>query len=337
MKELAEYLKSERTRRGLTLGDISQKARISVDMLEVLEQGDCERIGTALLIRGFIRSYCDALGVDSDPLLEQYSAKILACDQQEESIKRYRKWSKPIQGSRRLGFLALLVLCGSMVGALYGGIWIYNNKIRMAEYTGATMVYPQQEFPPDLPKEARSQPERVKMAAKREVKPEAVVAPAVPVTPPASVAAKAASPDVAPVKEPRVLDAQPPAGNSRELPEDPSAPQNGNRSVVLAGDADHDDSLKAPPKPLVHRFEAEAEQKTWIQVKTDDNKTYSVMMQPGDKQEWETKEGMHVVVGNAGGVRMKWDGDPIGTDGKPGQVLRFRLPDFRFAEKPKPR
>ena len=337
MKELAEYLKSERTRRGLTLGDISQKARISVDMLEILEQGDYERIGTALLIRGFIRSYCDAMDVDAGPLLEQYSAKILACDQQEENIKRYRQWSKSIQGRKRLGFLGLLILCGSMVAGLYGGIWTYNNKIRMAEFTGTTMVLPQQDFPPDLPKEARSRPERVNPVAKREVKPETVVPPVAPVTPTTPVAAKSAPPVVAEVQEAREMDAQPPAGDARGLPEDSSDPRNGNRSVVLAGDVDQDDSLKASPKPLVHRFQAEAEQKTWIQVKTDDNKTYSVMMQPGDKQEWETKEGMQVVVGNAGGVRMKWDGDPIGTDGKPGQVLRFRLPDFRFAEKPKPR
>jgi cytoskeleton protein RodZ len=221
-----------------------------------------------------------------------------------------------------------------MVAGLYGGIWIYKNKVRMAEFTGTTKVLPQQDFPPDLPKEARSRPEGVNPVAKREVKPEAV---APPVAPTMSAAAKAVPPDVKTVRGAREMDAQPPAGDSRELPDDPSAARNGNRSVVLAGDADHDDSLKAPPKPLVHRFEAEAQQKTWIQVKTDDNKTYSVMMQPGDKQEWETKEGMHVVVGNAGGVRMKWDGDPIGTDGKPGQVLRFRLPDFSFAEKPKPR
>jgi len=143
---------------------------------------------------------------------------------------------------------------------------------------------------------------------------------------------------VAGAKESRELDAKVPVGN---LPEPPSpvatAAERSNPAVVLAEDTPHDASLGSPAKSPVHRFEAEAEQKTWIQVKIDDDKTYNVMMLPGDKRVWETKQGMNIVVGNAGGARMKWDGAPVGTDGKPGQVVRFRLPDSRLAEKPKPR
>ena len=56
MQELAEFLKSERLTQGLTLPEMSERLRVSVSMLQALEEGNFERIGTALLIRSFIRS-----------------------------------------------------------------------------------------------------------------------------------------------------------------------------------------------------------------------------------------------------------------------------------------
>lgn len=38
---------------------------------------------------------------------------------------------------------------------------------------------------------------------------------------------------------------------------------------------------------------------------------------------------MRIVIGNAGGVSMKWDGRPVDIPARPGSVLRFSLPDER--------
>ena len=81
-----------------------------------------------------------------------------------------------------------------------------------------------------------------------------------------------------------------------------------------------------------HQLIVEASQKTWVQVTTDDKNTQNAMLEPGDKREWEAEKTMRIVVGNAGGVAMKWDGHPVDLQAKPGSVIRFSLPDQRYVK-----
>jgi cytoskeleton protein RodZ len=320
MRELAEYLKSQRLERGLTLRDISETARISVDMLQVLEKGDFEQIGTSLLIRGFLRAYCEALGLDPVPLLEKHEAEILACDRQDESIKRYGTWSKSISVTRRLGFWGLLLLVAVMIGVLCGGVWLYKKKVRLAETEMSIIAYPQEEYPADLPAGPVSRQEIAKVETNEDTGP----------------GKAGTAPSKLNSEEHRDMDALEPVGKYQEPPSGRAAPGSDNPSLVLAEDIPTESPQKPTQALPAHHFEVAADQKTWIQVKTDDGSTHSALLQPGDKRVWETKNSMSVVVGNAGGVRMKWDDKPIGVDGKPGQVLRFRLPDSTLAEAPKP-
>jgi cytoskeleton protein RodZ len=77
-------------------------------------------------------------------------------------------------------------------------------------------------------------------------------------------------------------------------------------------------------------FSVEASQRTWIQVTMDDKSTQNAMLQPGDKRDWEAEKGMKIIIGNAGGVQMKWNGRPVEVPGRPGGVIRFSLPDQRY-------
>jgi len=80
------------------------------------------------------------------------------------------------------------------------------------------------------------------------------------------------------------------------------------------------------PESPYHHFEMEAVQPCWVQVTIDKNKTEMALLQPGELRAWEAVQEVEIVLGNAGGVEMKWDRKPVGQIGKPGQVLRFRLP-----------
>ena len=61
MKELAEFLKTERLNRNMTLEEVSRLSGISTAMLTFLEACDFEQFGAPLLIRNTIRAYCKAL------------------------------------------------------------------------------------------------------------------------------------------------------------------------------------------------------------------------------------------------------------------------------------
>ena len=81
-----------------------------------------------------------------------------------------------------------------------------------------------------------------------------------------------------------------------------------------------------------NKFAVEADDKVWIQVRIDDKEARSMMLYSGDRREWIAEKSLQVVIGNAGGVRMKWNEQPIKAPHDPGRVLRFRLPDYAKSE-----
>jgi cytoskeleton protein RodZ len=282
MQELADYLKSERLKQGLTLTAISERLRVSVSMLQSLEEGNFERIGTALLIRSFVRSYCESLGIDCQPLLEKYASEIVAVDRQDEGIQRYGKWSKGLRKKSRIGIFGVVLFGIAVVGIVYGGAWFWKFRQHSGPSKSLTASgYPQQELPSDLSDKAVQGPRT-----------EAV-----------GEAPKGADKAVRPAKDLRATDILP---ESLEKPSD------------------------VTPTTEKHQLTVEASHKTWVQVTTDDKNTVNAMLEPGDKREWEAEKTMRIVVGNAGGVRMKWDGRPVDLQAKPGSVVRFSLPDQRY-------
>jgi len=298
----------------LTLREMSERVRVSVSMLQTLEEGNYERIGTDLLIRSFIRNYCTPLGIDSEPLLEKYASEIRAYDQQDESIQRYGRWSKAIRKKSRIGMFSVLFLGIAILGVVYGGVWLWKSK----EYSDTSQFlrksgYSQQDLPSDLPDKTG---QGSGSDAKRDVMPEAdkgvrsaSESSAYKAEKPQTVAVTAKPQEAAPAGLP-VVGTRP--GDI--------LPDSGEKPVTAAQVAGK------------HRFSVEASQKTWIQVTMDDKSAQDVMLEPGDRREWEAGNTMKIVVGNAGGIRMKWDGRPVEIPAKSGSVIRFSLPDQRYVK-----
>jgi cytoskeletal protein RodZ len=311
MKELSEYLKSERLQQGLSLKTISEQAHVSVSMLELLEEGEYDRIGTALLVRNFVRAYCAVLGIDPEPLLAKYAAEIFACDIQDQGIRRHGTVAKTLKRRRKIGVLPVLFLLIVSAAGIYGGTWLWKRYERQSlQQTVNKGVYTEQELPLDLP-EKKGPP------AQRGSKTTDVVGPEREVPRDAEpLTILRPGPEATPREvrnhEPVTAKSLPPANTPAEvLPEDKPA-------------------ISSPEAAKKHLLSVEADQKTWIQVKIDDDSTHEVMMQPGDKREWEAEENVQIVVGNAGGVRMRWDGNAVNLAAKPGSVIRFRLPDEKL-------
>jgi hypothetical protein len=100
----------------------------------------------------------------------------------------------------------------------------------------------------------------------------------------------------------------------------------GTRSTISTESTSDRETAPIEPASLWHSFGIEAVERSWVQVKGDQKKTEGALLQPGEKRAWQVAREILVVVGNAGGVQMTWDGTPVNLGGRPGQVLRFRLP-----------
>ena len=307
MQELSEYLKSERERQGLSLHALSERAHVSVSMLRHLEEGEYDSIGTSLLIRNFVRAYCSVLAIDPEPLIEKYAPDIHACDGQDRGIQRYRSVVKALKTKRRIGILPVLFLLIVTAGGVYGGTWLWKRYERQSAQQSITGVFSQQELPSDLPeKEAKPQEPDAKIG-----KPPVQEKGPVRHVPTESQSGQATE---------RLMHQGKPAEGVVAKP----AAVGESPSEVLPDEKPSGQVGEAGKKQV---FSVEAEQKTWIQVKVDNKAPQEALLQPGEKREWEAEESMQVVVGNAGGVRMMWNGTALNVQGKPGSVLRFRLPE----------
>jgi cytoskeletal protein RodZ len=71
---IGETLARARRDAGLSVGDISQRTRIRESVIERLEHDDYPASGIDLFARGEIREIARAVGVDSEPLIEEYDA-----------------------------------------------------------------------------------------------------------------------------------------------------------------------------------------------------------------------------------------------------------------------
>ena len=75
-----------------------------------------------------------------------------------------------------------------------------------------------------------------------------------------------------------------------------------------------------------HVLKVEAVEDSWIKMEIDGGGPKEVFMRKGEATEWRASEKFSIVIGNAGGVRINFDGKNIPVPGRQGEVVSIRLP-----------
>lgn len=70
----------------------------------------------------------------------------------------------------------------------------------------------------------------------------------------------------------------------------------------------------------------EAAKPVWIKTAVDGQEPFEVSLKEGEKVKWNAKEGFSVLIGNAGGVNVIFNGEPLGSLGEEGKVVKLVLP-----------
>lgn len=81
----------------------------------------------------------------------------------------------------------------------------------------------------------------------------------------------------------------------------------------------------APPPPGTIRLEFEVLQECWVSVNRDGSRVLVKILEPGDDQSFSATEQFYLVLGNAGGVRLKINGKQVKPLGKRGEVVRVLI------------
>jgi cytoskeleton protein RodZ len=71
-----------------------------------------------------------------------------------------------------------------------------------------------------------------------------------------------------------------------------------------------------------HVLVATAREPTWLSVRADDQERKQVLLQAGQSAQFSAETRFHVIVGNAGGVTLWYDGAPVALLGRSGAVVR---------------
>lgn len=65
---------------------------------------------------------------------------------------------------------------------------------------------------------------------------------------------------------------------------------------------------------------------TWMQIIIDEKKIQHGLYKPGDSKEWKAEESMDLRIGNAGGVKVLYNGEDLGKPGPEGRAVSLKFP-----------
>jgi len=288
-------LKTARENSGLTLKDWFERTRISVVNLEAIENGDFHLLSVPLYARNFIKTYADALGVDSKPVLQRYEDYLHTLQQMKENAQMTEQ---PPQahlattfGRYRVFLWGLCIVIVFAAVSLF--VSIYNK--------------PSPEISPkiEVPKKTVIAETLTQNAAQPDAK--------LPIT------VNLQKPQNLITANPENDVTKPPAQKITEVP----AKIKTSLEATPQSDEDKGEALadEEEPSTLVVR----ATEESWIRIQADDKEPFQVLLKPGEKISHKAAR-FNVDVGNAGGVKLQLDGKNIEHLGKSGQVIHLRLP-----------
>jgi len=116
MNSFGEYLRRERESREVSLEQLSDRIRVNIKYLRAFEEDDIEGYPQDTYARGFLRSYAEALGLDTERVIKRYQYFL---KQYREGQRLKRRAQLRVMG-RRVSLVAapLLVLGAVAVAAL---------------------------------------------------------------------------------------------------------------------------------------------------------------------------------------------------------------------------
>jgi len=305
-------LKEIRRSRGLTLKDISTSTRISPPNLKAIEEQRFDLLPEPIYARAFIDMYAKVLDVDGKKILSLYDDYLKGLNPEEDKYEVL----KTLAAKRRHLEVWIWVTVVSVLLVMVGAFYLYQWSTRGSE-TADEEASPAAKI--EAAGESRSATSEIPVpasgdtAVEEEQKP-----PEAEIAPPADLSTEVRTPETgqapAGVSQPAVAAEQPaiqreqPAVEAKR-PEETAAPD-----------------MTASPAEKPYTLVIEASELTWIQIDRDGEPPFEVMLRPGERNIQRASERFVLLIGNAGGVDIRFQGRSLGPLGNHGQVVRLTLP-----------
>ena len=134
LTELGQRLRQERESKGLSLEDLQKLTKIQKRYLLGIEEGNYEAMPGKFYVRAFIKQYCEAIGLDTDAIFEEYKSDIPSTQtedmpQQLSRVRSRKEIPQHTKGvSKAYDYLpTVLVVAGVVVVGII--IWVIAQNI----------------------------------------------------------------------------------------------------------------------------------------------------------------------------------------------------------------
>lgn len=302
MGSFGDRLRREREMRGISLDEIATATKISTRNLRALEEEKFQQLPGGIFNKGFVRAYAKFLGIDEDQMVAEY----VVASQDNESARDQKlrhDLSKvdfrhdeedqreiSLEPKSQWGTIALIVL---IAVAAFGGWEVYQKK--------------------KLEREQRAQaPAAVStQVSQQQTPPVTSTTPAA--TLPSSTAVSNSSTTLGSTTGEPATDASKLAAQKTDTPASDTT-----AAVTPIKEADVPTNPSSPIDVKIH-----ANQDSWISITADGKTIMKGTLSAASEKAVRAKEQVIVVLGNAGGVEVSYNGKPVENLGKGQDVKKI--------------
>ena len=343
--ELGAALRVEREKRGLDMEDAANRLKISARLLRALEEGDETSLPPLAYTKGFIRSYASYVGLSAEEVSEALGALEAASEPvapqnvyEPEMVLTPRRNLKPI-----LAGLFMVCVVAVVLVAWQQGVFDFLSRqtrrlAQPAPLQSAESVDPgnltsrpsapaapvQGQAPAQMSAQGSAQAPAVAS------QPQSAAAPAQGQTPaqtsgqssgqtsaqasvqPTGQAAQPAAPGLPPVR-----------GTAANVPA-AGTPASTAPAASAAAPAAASQGSEVPVG--AHKLIITATEECWVHSSADKTDTRQFSLHKGDTFALTFSKSLELKLGNAGGVRLRYDGEELPPAGQSGQVRNLVFP-----------
>ncbi len=233
------YLQSIRLEKNITLETVSEETRIAISNLTLIEKEDIESLPDPVYVKGFLRSYAQAIEADANEAVRLYEARLNMESRLDDAGRMSPK--STLTPWRHL-VLSIVAVAGLIALSLYAVSYFQHQ---------------------------------------------------------------AALHETAETSDGRPLAPETPSADHKPLDVKTGAASEKQTKLVLKINALDD---------------------TWVKIIVDNQEPKEYNLRSGDQLEEEATAGYNLLIGNAGGLELKLNGEPVKIAGKEGEVVNIQIP-----------
>ncbi|SCM74486.1 RodZ domain-containing protein [Desulfovibrio sp. 86] len=323
LEELGAVLRAEREKRGLSIEDAANHLKIGARLLRALEAGDSASLPHLAYTKGFIRSYSAYVGLSAEEISAALSA--LEAENEEALIQQTplpdvtltpRRNFKPFLSV----FVVLLLGIGVYLVWQHGALDVLTSQTRR-QAQPAPMQSPDNAETPPLGTEARNLGREARQSG-------AAGQLAATATDSGPQAGRSAAPAASGAQRSETAGAQAPVPAATAATSGPATTPGTAATTGPAAASAATSAATTPQTPVTgpHKVIITATEECWVHSNADHTDTRQFSLRKGDTFALTFTKSLELKLGNAGGVRLRYDGEELPPVGASGQVRTLTFP-----------